>query len=227
MTTLLRTMAAAMLVACGGGSASGGGGGNGDGVRTADGTSVSAEAHQAWEDAVALFQRLDGQGWNEARCSEAHEAFDGANDAQGGRFTEAIYMMGLIAERCRNADQAREYIESRFTKSYRDNGFGMFMVELKENGAPLGICGMVSRDTLPDPDIGFAFLPRYWSQGYAREAAEAALVHAKDVLRIDRVLAITTQDNESSGRLLERIGLKFDRLIIQGEEELKLFSADL
>lgn len=134
MSTLLknaaRTIAAAMLAACGGGSASGGGGGDGDGVQTAGGTSVSAEAHEAWEEAVALFQRLDGQGWNEARCSQAHDAFDGANDAQGGRFTEAIYMMGLIAERCRNADQAREYynqalsINERYCKARSAIGVG-------------------------------------------------------------------------------------------------------
>lgn len=127
----------------------------------------------------------------------------------------------------RDLDQARDYIESRFTKSYRDNGFGMFLVESKEDGTPLGICGLVSRETLPHPDIGFAFLPEYWSKGYAREAAEAALEHAKEVLGIDHVLAITTKDNDSSGRLLERIGLKFEKLIIQGDEELKLFSGDL
>lgn len=127
----------------------------------------------------------------------------------------------------RDAQGARDYIETRFTKSYRDHGFGMFLVELKDGGAPLGICGLISRDTLPAPDIGFAFLPQNWSQGYAREAAEASLKHAKDVLGIKRVLAITTKDNDSSGKLLERIGLKFEKLIIQGDEELKLFSADL
>jgi RimJ/RimL family protein N-acetyltransferase len=127
----------------------------------------------------------------------------------------------------RDLDQAREYIESRFAKSYRDHGFGMYLVELKEDGSPLGICGLISRDTLPHPDIGFSFLPQYWSKGYAREAAEASLKHGKEVLGINRVLAITTKDNDSSGKLLERIGLKFEKLIIQGDEELKLFSADL
>jgi tetratricopeptide (TPR) repeat protein len=130
MKTLLGTIAASMLLACGGGSASGGGGGNGDGVQTAGGTNVSAEAQQQWEEAVALFQRLDGQGWNEARCSEANDAFDSANDAQGGRFTEAIYMMGLIAERCRNPDQAREHynqalsINERYCKARAAIGVG-------------------------------------------------------------------------------------------------------
>jgi RimJ/RimL family protein N-acetyltransferase len=127
----------------------------------------------------------------------------------------------------RDLAHAREYIESRFTKSYRDHGFGMYTVELKVDGSPLGICGLVSRDTLPHPDIGFAFLPQYWSKGYAREAAEASLKHAKEMLGIKRVLAITSKDNDSSGKLLERIGLRFEKLIIQGDEELKLFSVDL
>lgn len=127
----------------------------------------------------------------------------------------------------RDVDQARDYIETRFTKSYRDHGFGMYLVEFKEGGPAIGICGMIRRDTLPDPDIGFAFLPQYWSKGYAGEAARAALKHAKEVLGIDRVLAITTKDNESSGKLLDRVGLKFEKLITQGDEELKLFSVDL
>ena len=127
----------------------------------------------------------------------------------------------------RDLGQARDYIESRFTKSYRDHGFGMYLVELKEDGSPMGICGLIQRDTLPHPDIGFSFLPQYWSKGYAREAAEASLKHGKEVLGMDRVLAIATKDNESSGRLLERIGLKFEKMIVQGDEELRLFSGDL
>jgi RimJ/RimL family protein N-acetyltransferase len=133
-----------------------------------------------------------------------------------------------IADRgVRTLDQAREYIETRFTKSYHDHGLGLYMVELKEDGIPVGLCGLVSRDTLPDPDIGFAFLPQFWSKGYAFEAAEAVRNYARDSLGITRLLAITSQDNESSGRLLEKIGLRFDKLIVQGDEELKLFKMDL
>lgn len=129
----------------------------------------------------------------------------------------------------RTAEQAIDYIESRFTKSYRDNGFGMFLVELKEDHSPLGISGLVKRDSLPDADIGFAFLPQYWSKGYAFESAAAVLEYGRDTLRLKRVLAITSIDNESSGRLLEKIGLRFERLFTApgDDEELKLFSIDL
>jgi RimJ/RimL family protein N-acetyltransferase len=133
-----------------------------------------------------------------------------------------------IADRgVRTLDQAREYIETRFTKSYRDHDLGLYLVELKEDQTPVGLCGLVVRETLPHPDIGFAFLPEFWSKGYAFESAEAVRNYARDTLGITRLLAITSKDNESSGRLLEKIGLRFQKLIIQGDEELKLFAMDL
>ncbi|MEK7857343.1 MAG: GNAT family N-acetyltransferase [Acidobacteriota bacterium] len=127
----------------------------------------------------------------------------------------------------RNLDQAREYISTRFTKSYRDNGFGLYLMELKEDTTPIGLCGFVKRDTLPHPDIGFAILPQFEKLGYAFEAASAAMRYGKEELRLARVLAITTLDNDNSGRLLEKIGLKFERTIISGDESLKLFSINL
>ncbi len=128
----------------------------------------------------------------------------------------------------RTAAGAAEYIESRFASSYRQFGFGMWAVELKETGTPIGICGFVKRDSLPDVDIGFAFLPQYCLQGYAFESASAAMKYGRDVLGLKRVVAITSQDNESSGRLLEKIGFKFESLIKlpHDDEELKLFSSD-
>jgi len=128
----------------------------------------------------------------------------------------------------RNVTQARDYIESRFTESYRKFGFGLWAVELKETNAVIGICGFVKRDSLPDADIGFAFLPQYERKGYAFESADAVMKYGGDVLKLKRVLAITSQDNEISGRLLEKLGFKFERLIKlpHDAEELKLFSSD-
>ncbi len=126
----------------------------------------------------------------------------------------------------RSVAQARDYIESRFTKSYQKFGFGMWAVELKETNAHVGICGFVKRDGLPDADIGFAFLPQYERKGYAFESAAAALEYGKNVLNLKRVLAITSKDNENSGRLLGKLNFTFERLIaLPGDdEELKLFS---
>ena len=129
----------------------------------------------------------------------------------------------------RTTDEARDYIESRFTESYRKFGFGLWAVELKETNAVIGICGFVKRDSLPDADIGFAFLPQFFSQGYAFESANATMNYGRDVLGLKRVLAITSQDNESSGRLLEKINFRFEHLVKlpHDTEELKLFSSDL
>ena len=127
----------------------------------------------------------------------------------------------------RTVEAAREYIENRFAESYRKFGFGMWIVELKNDGTPIGICGFVKRDTLPDADIGFAFLPQFERKGYALESANAVMKYGKDVLGLKRVLAITTQDNESSGRLLAKINFKFENLIESGDETLKLFSSNI
>lgn len=128
----------------------------------------------------------------------------------------------------RNIKQSHEFIENRYRKSYRDFGYGLYTVELTETNTPIGICGFVKRDSLPDADIGFAFLPQFCGKGYALESANAVMKYGRDVLDLERVLAITSQDNESSGRLLEKIGFKFDSLIKMPHEteELKLFSSD-
>ena len=126
----------------------------------------------------------------------------------------------------RTIGEAREYIESRFMESYRKLGFGMWAVESKETSEPIGICGFVKRDGLPDADIGFAFLPQFEKKGYAFESAAAALEYGKSTLKITCVLAITSKDNDSSGKLLGKLDFKFDRLILLpgGSEELNLFS---
>ena len=128
----------------------------------------------------------------------------------------------------RTLDDARQYIQNGPVKSYRENGFGLNRVELKSNGKPIGISGLVKRATLPDADIGFAFLPEFWNQGYAIESARAVMDHARNVLGIDRVVAITSPENEASAKLLEKIGLKFQRMISlsEGAAEIKLFAPD-
>lgn len=128
----------------------------------------------------------------------------------------------------RNLDDARRYILTGPVESYERNGFGLYLVALKESGTPLGLCGLVKRDTLPDADIGFAFRPAYWSKGYAVESAAAVMSYARDVLKLNRILAITTPDNEASGKLLGKIGLEFERMIKFAEDgpEVKLFTSD-
>jgi RimJ/RimL family protein N-acetyltransferase len=110
----------------------------------------------------------------------------------------------------RNAEDAVGYILKGPTSSYRDNGFGLDLVQLKSDGSKIGICGLIQRDYLPAPDIGYAYLEQYWLKGYAVEAAAAVLQHARLVLDLPRVLAITAEDNIASIRVLEKIGFGFD-----------------
>ncbi len=126
----------------------------------------------------------------------------------------------------RTIAEAEAFIETRYRQSYRDNGFGLYVVELKETAVPIGICGFVKRDTLPAPDIGFAFLPQFCGKGFAVESAAGSMKFGQETLGFTKVLAITTQDNESSGKLLLKTGFKFVELVKMPHDDdvLKLFS---
>ena len=98
-------------------------------------------------------------------------------------------------------------------------GHSLYVVELKEGGAPIGMCGLIKRDTFDDVDIGFAFLPAFRACGYAAEAAQATLAHGFATIGLRRIIAITSPDNAASGRLLEKVGLRFERMLaIPGED---------
>jgi RimJ/RimL family protein N-acetyltransferase len=126
----------------------------------------------------------------------------------------------------RNLEDARRYIADGPVAGYACHGHGLMRVVRKEDGAEVGMCGILKRDSLPEPDIGFSFLPEYWSQGYAHESASAVIRHAREALGLGRILAITTKDNGSSMRLLDKLGFRFERMIAFGDEELRLFASD-
>ena len=109
----------------------------------------------------------------------------------------------------RTLDDARAYIENGPRAMFARHGFSLLLVERKADGAALGMCGLIQRDSLDAPDIGYAFLPRFWGQGYAREAAAAVLAYAHDTLGLPRILAITDPDNATSIKLLESLGMRF------------------
>jgi RimJ/RimL family protein N-acetyltransferase len=126
----------------------------------------------------------------------------------------------------RTDEQARHYLECGAIKSYRENGFGLSMVEKKADSIAIGMCGILKRDTLDNPDIGFAFLPEFTGQGYASEIVKATLNYALHDLKLPKVLAITKNNNARSIKLLERIGLTFDKTFLSdNKEELLLFTS--
>ena len=122
-------------------------------------------------------------------------------------------------------EAAVHYLQQGPVKSYQENGFGLSMVQTKD-GTPIGMCGILKRDHLEHPDIGFAFLPEFMGKGYACEMADATLMHAKTKLKFEVISAITVPMNKKSIRLLEKIGLRFKQTIYapDNNEELMLFS---
>ena len=119
---------------------------------------------------------------------------------------EPSFIANIADRGVRNLEQAAAYLENGPICSYRLNGFGFWAVVEKAGGSVIGMCGLVKRDTLPDADLGYAFLPEHWGAGYAVEAADGVLNHARDVLGLATVLAITSLDNEASIRVLRRVG---------------------
>ncbi len=105
--------------------------------------------------------------------------------------------------------QAIQYLEDGPLKSYRLHGFGLSLVEKKDDRKPIGMCGIIRRDFLENPDLGFAFLPAFYGKGYAFEIASATLNYAKHKLGLLKISAITLPENSRSIRLLEKIGLRF------------------
>ena len=128
----------------------------------------------------------------------------------------------------RTLEEAKEYLLEGPLGSYERFGYGLNLVELKETGAPIGMCGLVRRDSLDDADIGYAFLEQHWGNGYAMESVEALLTHARETLRLGRIVAIVTPGNSSSISLLEKVGLKFERTIRMSDDDvdLKFFVSD-
>jgi RimJ/RimL family protein N-acetyltransferase len=127
----------------------------------------------------------------------------------------------------RTLDAARDYISKSFVAMYERLGFGLYLTELKGEGTPIGICGLIKRDSLKDVDIGFAFLPKFWGKGYAYESASAVMAYGKKTFGINRLAAITSPDNYDSARLLEKLGFNFERMIKPSDEgaEISLYTS--
>jgi [ribosomal protein S5]-alanine N-acetyltransferase len=142
---------------------------------------------------------------------------------------EPSFIQNIGDRNVRSLDDARAYILNGAMASYARHGFGLYIVTCRTTGESMGMCGLIKRETLEDVDIGYAFLPKFWSKGFAVEAALAVKQFARQVIGLQRIVAITDPRNLSSIRVLEKIGMEFERMVRLGEGdiELKLFSLDL
>lgn len=117
----------------------------------------------------------------------------------------------------RNLEDARAYINNGPLAMIAQHGFGLYLVEIKSSNTPVGLCGLLKRESLEDVDIGFAFHPDFWGCGYAIEAAKACVDYARDAIGMDRLVAITLPTNKSSIRLLESLGMQYETDIRLGD----------
>jgi RimJ/RimL family protein N-acetyltransferase len=138
---------------------------------------------------------------------------------------EPSFLENIGDRNVRSEEDAVRYIQNGPMASYEQHGFGLYRVELKQTATPIGICGPLKRDTLEHPDIGFAFLPRFWGQGYALESAAAVMDYSRKILGMSNIAAITTPSNERSIKLLEKLGFKFQSFKSLSEDAppIKLF----
>jgi ribosomal-protein-alanine N-acetyltransferase len=127
----------------------------------------------------------------------------------------------------RTIEDALKYIFTGPMEMYARLGFGLYLTELKDEKIPIGICGLIKRDSLEDVDIGFAFLSKFQSKGYGYEAAAATLVFGFEQIGLKRIVAITTKDNVGSSKLLEKIGMEFEKTVPINSDELKLYAIEL
>ena len=149
---------------------------------------------------------------------------------------DAEFVLGLLNEPsfheligdkgARDLEGARKYLQDGPMASYEQHGFGLFMTTLRDGDVPIGMCGLLQRDNLDHPDVGFAFKPEFWGRGYATEAAAAVMDWGRREKGLDKIVAVTMQKNVASAAVLERIGLRFERLIDLFEDEppSRLFS---
>ena len=126
---------------------------------------------------------------------------------------EPSFIANVADRGVRTVADAENYIATKMTVSYEKFGFGFYLMELKSSGEPVGVCGLIKRETLDDVDIGYSLLEKFWGNGYALEAAVAVLDYGRNVLGLPRVVAYTATTNERSIRLLEKLGLRFEKLI--------------
>ena len=133
----------------------------------------------------------------------------------------------FVADRgVRTIADAADYIATKIAPSYEQHGFGFFIVELKASRKPIGVCGLVKRETIDDVDIGFSLLERFSGNGYAYEAAAAVMDYGRTVHGLKRIVGFTAPDNHRSIKLLEKLGLRFEKMMqLPGyESESKVFA---
>ena len=142
---------------------------------------------------------------------------------------DPAYILNIADRGVRDLEGARRYLEERWRASYAEHGFGLWAVVHRETGACTGLCGLIRRAGLDHVDIGYAFLPAFRGQGFAVESALGVKAYARDVVGLTRLVAVVTPGNDRSIRVLERLGMHFERTLrLPGDaSDVALYATEL
>jgi ribosomal-protein-alanine N-acetyltransferase len=142
---------------------------------------------------------------------------------------EPSFIENIGDRNVRSIEDAHRYLRDGPIAMYEKYGFGLWLVERNSDGAAVGMCGLLRRDNLPDVDIGYAFLPEHWGCGYAFETAEATMRHAAEKFGLERVIGVVSPGNVASIRLLEKLGMRYERMLAMraDEAEVRLYGRTL
>lgn len=120
----------------------------------------------------------------------------------------------FVADRgLKSEADAATYITEKILPSFEKHGFGFYVAELKDTHEPVGMCGLIKRDTLDDVDIGFSIRRSHWRRGFGYEAANGVMKYARETLGLRRIVGIANPENANSIKLLEKLGLRFERQV--------------
>ena len=136
-----------------------------------------------------------------------------------GLVNEPSFLENIGDKGVRNLEDARQFILEGPWASHRERGYGQFLVELKEGGEAIGVCGLLYREALEVSDIGCAFLPEYWRQGIAYEAACAVMEYGRSTLGIEKIVGLTSEENVASIKALEKLGMSFERMVKMSDDD--------
>lgn len=141
---------------------------------------------------------------------------------------EPSFIQNIGDRNVRTLEDAKVYIQNKPMAHYERFGFGLYLVADRTTESSIGVCGLLQRESLAFPDVGYALLPEYWGSGYALEAASAVLSYGRKVLGMSRILAIANADNAPSIRVLQKLGFSFSKMVQMEEDgdEVALFVSD-
>ncbi len=126
---------------------------------------------------------------------------------------EPSYLENIGDKGVRTLEQAAGYLREGPIKSYELHGHGLYRVVLKETQQLVGMCGLLKRDQFKDPDIGYAFLPEFWSRGFAFESASAVRDYGRQTLGLPKIIALVNPANTPSINLLKKLGFAFSETV--------------